>query len=209
MAEKYYSISPYVYCADNPVNKIDPDGRSEWPVNRTYNGNGRRHENNWHASRPRRRKLKYMNRKYLFTIMLIVGHLLSSCNGTKNKINNDKVRDSIGVDFSAQSTQVKKRHKVIHSEAINIDSIIGSYHVLYKTQDNGQIVTTYPITDGKGKDTVCYASQDLILTINKDGKNILLNRKIQLDDFRSFIPKNERHKYCRSGPYKSTFKRWN
>ena len=27
MAEKYYSISPYVYCANNPVNSIDPDGR--------------------------------------------------------------------------------------------------------------------------------------------------------------------------------------
>ncbi len=45
-------VSPYVYCSDNPVNKIDPDGRREWPVNRTYNGNGHRHENNWHASRP-------------------------------------------------------------------------------------------------------------------------------------------------------------
>ena len=27
MAEKYYSISPYAYCADNPVNAIDQDGR--------------------------------------------------------------------------------------------------------------------------------------------------------------------------------------
>jgi RHS repeat-associated protein len=26
LAEKYYSISPYVYCAGNPVNLIDPDG---------------------------------------------------------------------------------------------------------------------------------------------------------------------------------------
>jgi len=28
LAEKYYSISPYAYCAGNPVNRIDPDGRS-------------------------------------------------------------------------------------------------------------------------------------------------------------------------------------
>jgi hypothetical protein len=27
LAHKYYSISPYVYCANNPVNLIDPDGR--------------------------------------------------------------------------------------------------------------------------------------------------------------------------------------
>jgi len=27
LAEKYYSWSPYVYCAGNPVNAVDPDGR--------------------------------------------------------------------------------------------------------------------------------------------------------------------------------------
>jgi len=27
LSEKYYSISPYAYCANNPINKIDPDGR--------------------------------------------------------------------------------------------------------------------------------------------------------------------------------------
>lgn len=137
-----------------------------------------------------------MNRKYLFTLMFIVGYLLLSCNGTKNKINDEKVRDSIGVDLSVKPTQVERKHKVIHFESVNVDSIVGSYRVLYKTHDNGQIVTTYPITDGKGKDTVCYASQDIILTINKDGKDIILNRKIQRDDFRSFIPKNEISKYC-------------
>ena len=27
LAEKHYNVSPYVYCADNPVNAVDPDGK--------------------------------------------------------------------------------------------------------------------------------------------------------------------------------------
>lgn len=30
MAEKYYSISPYVYCANNPLKFIDPTGMAYW-----------------------------------------------------------------------------------------------------------------------------------------------------------------------------------
>jgi len=31
LAEKYYSVSPYAYCLNNPVNAIDPDGREiDW-----------------------------------------------------------------------------------------------------------------------------------------------------------------------------------
>ena len=31
LAEKYYSISPYAYCANNPINRIDKDGR-DWDL---------------------------------------------------------------------------------------------------------------------------------------------------------------------------------
>jgi len=30
LAEKHYNISPYAYCSENPVNRIDPDGRDEF-----------------------------------------------------------------------------------------------------------------------------------------------------------------------------------
>ena len=32
LAEKYYSVSPYVYCANNPVKYIDPDGQKVKPA---------------------------------------------------------------------------------------------------------------------------------------------------------------------------------
>ena len=32
LAEKYYSISPYAYCAGNPVNLVDPEGREIWII---------------------------------------------------------------------------------------------------------------------------------------------------------------------------------
>ena len=30
LCEKYYNISPYVYCGNNPINAFDPDGRDAW-----------------------------------------------------------------------------------------------------------------------------------------------------------------------------------
>lgn len=33
LCEQYYWVSPYAYCLNNPVNAIDPDGRSTWVIN--------------------------------------------------------------------------------------------------------------------------------------------------------------------------------
>ena len=32
MAEKYYHISPYVFCLDNPVRMVDRDGKDPWDL---------------------------------------------------------------------------------------------------------------------------------------------------------------------------------
>ena len=32
LSEKYYDVSPYAFCHDNPINRIDPDGRADWEL---------------------------------------------------------------------------------------------------------------------------------------------------------------------------------
>jgi RHS repeat-associated protein len=39
LAEKYYSVSPYAYCSNNPINRIDPDGRADFWLNGRVIGN--------------------------------------------------------------------------------------------------------------------------------------------------------------------------
>ena len=32
LAEKYYPVTPYAFCTDNPVNLVDPDGMDIWEL---------------------------------------------------------------------------------------------------------------------------------------------------------------------------------
>ena len=138
-----------------------------------------------------------MNRKYLCLSILILGYLSSFCNNRKSESIGNKADNSITINTTAvDSVPVEKKHKIYHLETISVDSIVGNYHLSYKTQDDNQIIITYPITDGKGNDTVCYANREVILTISKDGKSILSNRKIKRADFSLYIPKSEIYKYC-------------
>ncbi len=34
LAEKYYFVSPYAFCSNNPVNFVDPDGMDIWTINK-------------------------------------------------------------------------------------------------------------------------------------------------------------------------------
>ncbi|MDD3037133.1 RHS repeat-associated core domain-containing protein [Bacteroides sp.] len=58
MTEKNYKVNPYNYCLNNPILFIDPNGKREWPVNNTYKGYGKRHENNFGAARSNNRTHK-------------------------------------------------------------------------------------------------------------------------------------------------------
>ena len=36
LALSYPSLSPYAYCANNPVNRVDLDGKDFWTINNAY-----------------------------------------------------------------------------------------------------------------------------------------------------------------------------
>lgn len=44
LCEKYYHISPYAYCAGNPVKYVDPDGKDIWSVDKMGNIQQRIHD---------------------------------------------------------------------------------------------------------------------------------------------------------------------
>jgi len=50
LAEKYYSVSPYVYCSNNPVNKIDPNGMDDTYYDESGNELNKRIDENSHLN---------------------------------------------------------------------------------------------------------------------------------------------------------------
>ncbi len=47
LAEKYPNVGVYVYCLNNPIKYIDPDGMMPWPILEKFKGFGRTHSNNF------------------------------------------------------------------------------------------------------------------------------------------------------------------
>ena len=47
LAEKFYPLSPYAYCGGDPINRVDPDGKRQWPVPILYNGEPAVHSNDF------------------------------------------------------------------------------------------------------------------------------------------------------------------
>ncbi len=53
MQELRKDFTSYNFCLQNPISFIDNDGFREWPVNETYNGQSRRHSNDFGSTKDR------------------------------------------------------------------------------------------------------------------------------------------------------------
>ncbi len=65
MAEKYYDVSPYVYCKNNPVNRIDPDGMDWIGTNNGIYYNPKVKSQDDISLRHQKRGYKYLGETYV------------------------------------------------------------------------------------------------------------------------------------------------
>lgn len=135
-----------------------------------------------------------MKKCYFYSTILFF--TLTSCNGlgVEKKTNNSNVFVSSEIINTSKQELSFAPKKVFHSNSINQDTIVSNYHISYIIQDSDDVIMTYPITDGKGLDTVCYAGKEIVLNI-KYLENNILHKKINKYFFSSYIPKKEMEKF--------------
>lgn len=134
-----------------------------------------------------------MKKICLYLVIFIL--TLTSCNnsGAKRTQNSDTIVSSEIIDTLKQGQSFLKK-KVITTNSIKRDTTVNNYDISYIIQDNDDVIKTFPITDGKGLDTVYYAGKEIVLDIKYSKENILY-KKISRDFFNSYIPKEEIEKY--------------
>lgn len=131
---------------------------------------------------------------YLISLVLII---ISCNNSGTNKTSNSIIGSIKSID--TLETESKQEQSVLqkiihHSNLIKRDTTVKNCHISYIIQDNDEVITTYPVTDGKGLDTVYYAGREIILDI-KYSNGEFLNKKINKAFFASYIPNKEMQKY--------------
>ncbi len=166
-AEKYYGFSPYVFCGGNPVNFFNPDGKREWPVNPTYNGYERRHENNFGAPRDHgRRTHKGVDINFKGGKDTDRGApILATHDGRVTRIVSIKSGDTNPggnrVQITSSDGSVSTRY--MHLEAISKDIHIGTV-----VTEGQQIGTMGSSGSGKSNETVTHLHYEIAI----DGVNV-------------------------------------
>ena len=139
LAEKYYSISPYVYCANNPVNAIDIDGRTDYKINE--NGYIFDSSSNWD-------KLKRLWNGLDKTDMLIArnGETFTMDAGTMSNftVNTNDRGKKISQSFEVKDSGIaEKIHEFLSENVKNIE--YGVVDATKKGESNSIITTTFQV----------------------------------------------------------------
>ena len=130
LSEKYYSISPYAYCANNPVNAIDPRGDSIWFTNDQNN-----------------------------IIMHVIGKIInvSSNSGVDLKSAAKRISDQLISSFKGTVDGASFSTEVNLTVAGSMDDVVDSDHVFALADMNSMEIKT---ANGIEKQTPNGASND-------------------------------------------------
>jgi hypothetical protein len=137
-----------------------------------------------------------MNRS-IFSTLLCVGFLLSSCNQLSKNNSLTIVKDTIEKkeNYLKKDSSVNKLENetvssdnVVHFSPIKVDTIIGDLCISYLLKDNESIIYTTGYDDKGNVSITGYADRSVFICLRKKNKNILLNREIKKTDFISIIP---------------------
>jgi hypothetical protein len=140
----------------------------------------------------------FMKRSSFYLLSLVLAMISCNNTGTKKTSNDVVIVSSENIDTSRLNAMQKKpglQNKVYYSNPIKRDTIVSNYRISYIIQDNNEIITTYPITDGKGLDTVYYAGREIILDVKYTQGEFFLQKKINRAFFSSYIPNKEISNY--------------
>ena len=105
--EKYYDISPYVYCEDNPVNAIDSDGRDSylivWASSQTEYGHSAFAVDNY--------RYDLQNRKYIPSgTVTVYGLFPYTAYSAKKAILDSRERGLFAIDTNATLQDIKSNN---------------------------------------------------------------------------------------------------
>ncbi|MBE6330524.1 MAG: hypothetical protein E7072_10525, partial [Bacteroidales bacterium] len=142
--EKYVGMSPYNYCAGNPVKLVDPDGRRSLPIDEEYNGFNARVDS-WYG--PRNIKNGSKNHKGLDFNYSCGGNndygspIIATHDGTVNVKDNTKGGEGRMVTITSHDDKFRTRY--MHLSSVDVEN---------GTNINEGDILGYMGGSGKGKE---------------------------------------------------------
>jgi hypothetical protein len=128
LAEKYYSISPYVYCSNNPINKIDPDGMDD-----VYSRQGNFVEHNNHEIDKKQDHIVIRDQNYVKKALIFLG--LGNTKFVKNMSDNIDTRIE-KTTLSAKAYSNVFTNALSATEGVNMSNLYnGSVSVVVSHND--------------------------------------------------------------------------
>ena len=178
LAEKYYSMSPYAYCAGNPVNLVDPDGRDWYSIITTDDKNNEitTYKYTNYSSQAELDK-NNISGHYLGEALVIIDGSHNECLGSKGTIEDDDAITATFTIYGINGEDDIKTYKglTVSSDPNKYSRIDDGEYLLY----HQQMATSVYAKDSK---TYRIVNRDRSLLIKPYGGYNKINGKTYMED---------------------------